>query len=103
MISTSVLIVTRVTISSNLELARLSGGNFKNAVVREAYVVGATRVIPNDYGQKGADMNLENSDWTDTQFRKDQLMYLCGLPSAKGTNPTTGEDTRDSLRCFTVE
>ena len=31
--------------------------------------------------------------------RKDQRKYLCGLESAKGKNPTTGVETRDSLAC----
>ena len=43
--------------------------------------------------------SIENSDWSDTGLRKDQIKYLCSLPSAIGMNPTTGVSTRDSLLC----
>jgi hypothetical protein len=43
--------------------------------------------------------DLENSDWTDTYLRGDQRKYLCSHPTAKGTNPQTGADTRESLLC----
>ncbi|CAM9982096.1 unnamed protein product, partial [Discosporangium mesarthrocarpum] len=73
---------------ANLELANLSGANMKDAVVTEAYVSGATKMLPG---------NIEGADFSDTFFRKDQVLYLCGI--AKGTNPNTGVDTRDSLGC----
>ena len=44
-------------------------------------------------------VSIENSDWTDTELRKDQRKYLCEHPTAKGTNSFTKEDTRESLRC----
>eukprot|EP00752_Nemacystus_decipiens_P010309 g9185.t1 len=75
---------------ANLELANLSGANMKNAVVTEAYVSGATKMEP---------ANVEGADFTDTFLRKDQVKYLCELDNAKGTNPVTGVDTRDSLGC----
>ena len=56
------------------------------------YVPAAYLPIPRLYSRR-------RSDWTDTELRKDQTKYLCSLPSAKGTNPTTGADTRESLRC----
>jgi hypothetical protein len=43
--------------------------------------------------------SIEGSDWTDTDLRAAQRKYLCGLPSAKGTNLKTGVDTRESLLC----
>ena len=33
------------------------------------------------------------------ELRADQRKYLCSLDSARGTNPTTGADTRESMFC----
>ena len=76
---------------ANVELAQFNRANLKNTVFREVYVVGSTLFE----GVK----SIENSDWTDTQLRKDQRKYLCSLESAKGTNTKTGVDTRESLLC----
>lgn len=76
---------------ANVEMAQFNRANLKNAVVREMYVSGATLLE----GIK----SIENSDWTDTYLRADQQKYLCQHPTAKGTNPTTGVDTRESLMC----
>lgn len=78
----------------NFELACMKDANLKNAVVNEAYILGSTKLDG---------MNIEGADFTDTFLRKDQQRYLCGLKSAKGTNPTTGVDTRDSLQCQQVK
>lgn len=40
---------------------------------------------------------VDGSDWSETLLRKDQQAYLCSI--AKGTNPTTGVDTKESLFC----
>ena len=41
--------------------------------------------------------SIEGADFTDSLLRKDVAMGLCKI--AKGTNPTTGVDTRESLGC----
>lgn len=73
---------------ANFELARLQGTNFTNAIATEMYVNSATRMEPT---------TIEGADFTDTPFRKDQLAYLCSI--AKGTNPVTKVDTKESLQC----
>jgi uncharacterized protein YjbI with pentapeptide repeats len=75
----------------NVEMAQFNRANLKNAVLREMYVSGSTLFE----GVK----SIENSDWSETQLRKDQTKYLCNHPTAKGTNPVTGVDTRESLMC----
>ena len=44
-------------------------------------------------------MDLENADFTDAQFPQKTLPLLCARSDVKGTHPTTGVDTRDSLMC----
>ncbi len=75
----------------NVEMAQFNRANLKNAVLREMYVSGATLFE----GVK----SIEGSDWSETQLRKDQTKYLCNHPTAKGANPVTGVDTRESLMC----
>jgi hypothetical protein len=76
---------------ANFEMAQFNRASLKNAIVREMYVSGATLFE----GIK----DIEGSDWTDTYLRADQRKYLCSHPTAKGTNPVTGEATRDTLMC----
>jgi len=74
--------------TANLELANLRRADVRNAVLEGAYVVGSTKI---------EGIRIENSDWTDVLLRKDQQKYLCSF--AKGVNPVTEVETRDSLLC----
>jgi uncharacterized protein YjbI with pentapeptide repeats len=76
---------------SNVEMAQFNRASLHNTVLREMYVSGSTLFE----GVK----DIEGSDWTDTYLRADQKKYLCNHPTAKGTNPVTGVDTRESLMC----
>jgi uncharacterized protein YjbI with pentapeptide repeats len=79
---------------ANFEMAQFNRASLKNAIVKEMYVSGATLFE----GIK----DIEGSDWTDTYLRADQRKYLCSHATAKGTNPVTGQETRDTLMCGTV-
>jgi uncharacterized protein YjbI with pentapeptide repeats len=76
---------------ANVEMAQFNRVNLRGAVLREMYVSGATLF-------EGV-RDIGNTDWSETYLRKDQQKYLCSLPSARGTNPVTGVDTRESLMC----
>lgn len=43
--------------------------------------------------------DISGADFTDALIRKDVAKALCARKDARGTNPTTGTDTRDSLLC----
>lgn len=83
---------------ANFRGADLRGVNFELANLRQADLTGAN--LSGAYISSTTKFNgvvLEDSDWSDTLLRKDQQNYLCSL--AKGTNPVTGIDTRESLFC----
>jgi uncharacterized protein YjbI with pentapeptide repeats len=73
--------------NSLLDTARLTHVNLTNAIL-----VGASTSVTNFDGAI-----IDGADFTDVMLRKDIQMKLCKV--AKGTNPTTGRATRDSLEC----
>jgi uncharacterized protein YjbI with pentapeptide repeats len=74
--------------AADLESARLTRVNFTNAILIGAF---ATNTLFN-----GA--IIDGADFTDVLLRPDVEQKLCEI--AKGTNPVTGRNTRDTLNCF---
>lgn len=74
--------------TASLEEADLDGTIFTNAVATGSYF--------NNMDNVG---DISGADFTDALIRKDVAKALCARPDAKGTNPTTGTDTRESLLC----
>ena len=72
---------------ADLESARLVGVNFTNAILEGAF---ATNTLFN-----GA--VIDGADFTDVLLRLDTEKKLCEI--AKGTNPVTGKNTKDTLFC----
>jgi uncharacterized protein YjbI with pentapeptide repeats len=89
-------------IGGNFDSADMSGANLTNALLdtarlthtnlTNAILVGAFTSVTNFDGAI-----IDGADFTDVLLRKDIQMKLCKV--AKGTNPTTGRATRDSLEC----
>lgn len=77
---------------ANLANADIESGKFAKADFTNAVLSGA---FANNAQLEG--IKIDNSDWTDVDLRKYQRAALCEV--AKGTNPVTGVDTRESLMC----
>lgn len=73
--------------NATLDSARFVNTNLKNAVLEGAFA----------FNTKFNGAQIEGADFTDVLLRDDMQEILCA--SAKGTNPTTGRDTRESLGC----
>ena len=73
----------------SFEGTNMENTNLKNVVASGAYF-GATIIDA---------ANIEGADFTDAQFPPKTLALMCDRPDMKGTNPTTGVDTRDSAMC----
>lgn len=88
--------------AANLESADLTGANLRNATLDSARFVRANLTNAVLEGAFAANARFEGAtidgaDFTDVLLRSDIQAKLCDL--ARGTNPTTGRDTRETLFC----
>jgi len=74
--------------NSNLELTRMYNCILDGAILTGSYINGASQMTPK---------SIDGADFSDVILRKDQQMYLCKI--AKGVNPVTKVDTKESLMC----
>ncbi|WP_421658598.1 pentapeptide repeat-containing protein [Leptothermofonsia sp. ETS-13] len=73
--------------SATLDTARLTAANLKNAVLEGAFAFNA----------KFDGVIIDGADFTNVEVRQDTQMLLC--KAARGTNPVTQRNTRDTLNC----
>lgn len=73
--------------NATLDTARLSSANLTNAVLEGAFAFNA----------KFDGAVIDGTDFTDVEVRQDAQVLLC--KTAKGTNPVTKRETRDTLNC----
>ncbi|MBE9174956.1 pentapeptide repeat-containing protein [Synechocystis salina LEGE 06155] len=71
----------------DFESARLTHANLRNARLEGSFGTNT----------KFGEVDIEGADLTDIILRPDTEEYLCGL--AKGTNPVTGRQTKDTIFC----
>ncbi len=74
--------------NATLDIARLTAANLTNAILEGAFA----------YNAKFDAATIEGADFTGVDLRADVQKLLCDL--AKGTNPVTGRDTRETLNCL---
>ncbi|MBD2205522.1 pentapeptide repeat-containing protein [Calothrix sp. FACHB-1219] len=88
--------------AANLESANFEGANLSNATLDSARFIKANLTNAVLEGAFAANAKfdgaiVDGADFTDVLLRPDEQKKLCKV--AKGTNPTTGRDTRDTLFC----
>mmetsp|Transcript_35758 Transcript_35758/g.89011 ORF Transcript_35758/g.89011 Transcript_35758/m.89011 type:complete len:237 (-) Transcript_35758:2953-3663(-) len=76
--------------AASFEAAQLDGVSLKNADASSAYFSGSSL----DKVE-----SIENSDFSEALMRQGVNRMLCEREDAKGVNPSTGVDTRESLNC----
>ena len=88
--------------AANLESTNLSGANLTNATLDSARFIKANLTNAVLSGAFAANARfdsaiIDGADFTDVLLRQDEQDKLCKV--AKGTNPTTGRETRATLLC----
>lgn len=72
---------------ATLDLARMRNANLTNAILEGAFA----------YNTRLEGAIVDGADFTEALLRDDTIKKLCQV--AKGTNPVTGRDTRETLFC----
>lgn len=72
---------------ATLDLARMRNANLTNAILEGAFA----------YNTRLEGAVIDGADFTDVLLRDDMQEKLCKV--AKGTNPVTGRNTRETLFC----
>ncbi|MCC3422188.1 MULTISPECIES: pentapeptide repeat-containing protein [unclassified Microcoleus] len=72
---------------ATLDLARMMKANLTNAILEGAFA----------YNTRLEGAVIDGADFTETLLRDDMIEKLCKV--AKGTNPVTGRETRETLFC----
>jgi len=72
---------------ATLDSAIFEGTNLTNAVLEDAFA----------FNTRFKDVNITGADFTNVPMRNDVLSDLCSV--AKGVNPITGRETKDTLGC----
>ncbi|MBW4582148.1 MAG: pentapeptide repeat-containing protein [Tildeniella nuda ZEHNDER 1965/U140] len=89
---------------ANLEGANFEGADLRNATLDAVRFTDANLTNANlegafAFNAKFGGAIVDGADFTDVDVRQDAQTLLCKL--AKGKNPTTGRETRDTLNCKT--